>query len=94
MSKTYKQFKEKLRNEYACIYVYAWTYAYVYTDLCIHMCLFLAPAVTNYNEFSGLKRCKFGTSHCGSAVTNPTSTCENVGPIPGLTQWVKDPTLP
>ena len=31
----------------------------------------------------------FRSSHCGSAVTNPTSSHENVGSIPGLAQWVK-----
>ena len=31
-----------------------------------------------------------GSSLCGSAVTNPTSIYEDVGSIPGLTQWVKD----
>ena len=31
------------------------------------------------------------SSHCGSAVMNPTSIHQDVGSIPGLGQQVKDP---
>ena len=33
------------------------------------------------------------SSHCGSAVMNPTSIHEDTGLIPGLTLRVKDPAL-
>ena len=36
----------------------------------------------------------FGSSHRGAAETNPTSTHEDAGSIPCLTQWVKDLALP
>ena len=42
--------------------------------------------------FFTLKK-NFRSSHCGSAVMNPTSIREDAGSIPGLTQWVKDPAL-
>ena len=34
------------------------------------------------------------SSHRGSAILNLTSIHEDVGLIPGLTQWVKDPVWP
>ena len=34
-----------------------------------------------------------GSSHRGSEVANLTSIHEDSGLIPGLVQWVKDPTL-
>ena len=35
-----------------------------------------------------------GNSHCGLVVMNLTSIHEDVGLIPGLAQWFKDPALP
>ena len=32
--------------------------------------------------------------HRGTVETNPTRNDEVVGLIPGLTQWVEDPSLP
>ena len=34
------------------------------------------------------------SSHCGSAEMNSTRIYEDMGLIPGLTQWVKDPAMP
>ena len=44
--------------------------------------------------FCILKNYTNGSSHHGTAVTNLTSIHEDVGLIPGLTQWVKDLVLP
>ena len=39
------------------------------------------------------KSMKWGSSHCGAMKTNLTSINEDVGSIPDLAQWVKDPAV-
>ena len=46
------------------------------------------------DEFNKSKVEKNGSSRCGLVVRNLTSIHEDTGSIPGLAQWVKDPTLP
>ena len=41
-----------------------------------------------------IKKCNWGVPIVPQQVKNPTSIHENVGLIPGLTQWVKDMVLP
>ena len=48
--------------------------------------------ITILTYFIFVKKCR--SSHFGSVVTNPTSIHEDVGLMPGLTQWVKDLALP
>ena len=47
----------------------------------------------NEVEILELKSWNSGSSCCGSAEMNPTSIYEDVGLIPGLAQWFKDPVL-
>ena len=60
-----------------------------------HQVLEIQVTKTTYSlvEETGQKIVTQGSSHHGSAVTNPTSIHEDSGLIPGLTQLVKDPAL-
>ena len=40
-----------------------------------------------------IKDIQIGSSHHGTAETNPTRNHEVAGLIPGLAQWVKDPAV-
>ena len=50
--------------------------------------------ITSSLFFKNLNKLKMEeSSYCGSGVMNPTSIHEDVGWIPGPTQWVKDTAL-
>ena len=57
---------------------------------CICFVLWILNPVSELNIYKWIDR----SSHCGAAEMNPTSTHEDAGSIPGLTQWVNDPALP
>ena len=44
-------------------------------------------------KLTSIKSKTFGSSCCGTMEKNPTGIHEDLGSIPGLTQWLKDPTL-
>ena len=50
--------------------------------------------MTKPSEVSQIKKDKYQSSHCGSAVMNPTSIHEDADLIPGPAQWVKGLALP
>ena len=67
----------KMQKEEELIYIYIYIHTHTHTHIYTH------THICCYI---------FRSSHCGSAVTNPTSIQEDVGSIPGLVQWIKNPT--
>ena len=57
--------------------------------LCNAQCL-----VNKFYSCIDIKFVPCRSSHCGAAEINPTVIHEDVGSIPGFTQWVGDPVLP
>jgi len=49
---------------------------------------------TSSNGDGYQENAKFGATVVAQWITNPTSILEDMGLIPGLTQWVEDPSLP
>jgi len=66
----------------------AWNVATIYLT---HT--YVAPPCVMHCAKGFTKINSFGSSHRGSVVTNLTSIHEDVGSIPDLAQWLKDPVL-
>ena len=54
----------------------------------------LPPQAALHLAWYDLLKKACGSSHCGSALTNPNRIHKDTGSIPGLAQWVKDLALP
>ena len=60
----------------------------------VGVCSIFSPAKYSKAIMHSFSKMYFGSSHCGTVETNPTSNHEVVGLISGLTHWGKDPALP
>ena len=59
----------------------------------LHVVLTATLAGTRGRNENPFQHELFRSSLCGSVEMNPTRNHEDVGSIPGLAQWVKDPGL-
>jgi len=65
-----------------------WGYTQLVSQILLDLCVRIIFQVDNR------KLSEYGVPIMAQWLTNPTSTHEYVGTIPGLAQWIKDPELP